>query len=188
MDEPFEVELTIKYDGGWEQPPEGYIFAGRYGCNYHIVAHNSLNLLKETMAPVCGIDPIRVQKISQRIYRTYICSDCLRVSQEAAMIGRERIKELESIEQIDDQISKRQSKLNELARSLEPQILTEEIVELRSRRTELEDGLVREVVKQTGTVRMSARLSLIKHNWDVEAAVADYMRGPLADDGTPATP
>jgi hypothetical protein len=86
------------------------------------------------------------------------------------MIGRDKIKEIDSVALVDDQINKRQSRLNELAGTVEPQIISEEIVELRTRRTELEERLVRQLMEETGMSSEDCRISLIRSNWNIEEA------------------
>lgn len=100
------------------------------------------------------------------------------------MIGRDKIQELISIQAVDQEITARQSRLNEIMSTLEPQILTEEIVELRSHRTALEEAIVDEVVKTTGCERVDAKVALIQHNWDAEEAKALLMKEGCGEGGT----
>lgn len=88
------------------------------------------------------------------------------------MIGRDKIKDIDSVALVDDQITKRQSRLNDLTGTVEPQILSEEIVELRARRTELEDRLVKTLMEETGMSSADCRILLIRSNWNIEEAKA----------------
>ncbi len=87
------------------------------------------------------------------------------------MIGREGLRNLASIGDIDAEITDRQTKLNVMAASLEPQILSEEIVELRLRRTEIEDQMVTRMSQSTGVSQTECRTRLLRHNWNMRAAM-----------------
>jgi hypothetical protein len=82
------------------------------------------------------------------------------------MIGRERLGEM-SILDVDRELNQRATTLNSMGESLLPQILAEEMSELRLRRTELEDQMVAIAVRRTGADPSECRKRLIRNNWDL---------------------
>jgi translation elongation factor EF-Ts len=97
------------------------------------------------------------------------------------MIKREEIKNLASIEKIDDQIKKRQDLLNSMSKSVYPQILSEEIVQLRIRRFQVEEDLSNQLAEKTGWDRMDCHIALIRSNWDLTKA-EENLNEPRSDD------
>jgi hypothetical protein len=85
------------------------------------------------------------------------------------MIGRERLTEM-SIGDIDRELDERATTLNAIGESLLPQILAEEMSELRVRRIELEDEAVARMARETGTDPTECRSKLMHHDWNYEKA------------------
>lgn len=87
------------------------------------------------------------------------------------MIGREKLSEM-SLTDIDREINERSTALNAMGESLLPQILAEEVSELRLRRTELEDAMVDRMSSETGRDPADCRITLTQHHWNYTEALA----------------
>lgn len=86
------------------------------------------------------------------------------------MIGRDKLGEM-SLEDIDKGIMERSTTLNAIGESLLPQILAEELAELRLQRARVEDRMVERMQRETGMDSADCRILLIQHNWNYDEAV-----------------
>lgn len=86
------------------------------------------------------------------------------------MIGREKLGEMSMVD-IDREMNERATTLNAIGESLLPQILAEEVAELRLRRTELEEEMISRMAAETGLNPVECRSRLSRHNWNYQEAI-----------------
>jgi hypothetical protein len=70
------MEFVTITDNDLARPPEGHIFAGDYGENYHLVEIGKINLITGLIIPICGGKPIRIEKKANRILPHRVCEEC----------------------------------------------------------------------------------------------------------------